>query len=55
MLRPRAGQLGPAGPTGRSAACEAITRVAAHPGLSNDVREIVGKALALASNDPARP
>jgi len=29
----------------RSAASNAITRVAAQPGLSNDVREIVGKAL----------
>ena len=30
----------------RSAACGTITRIAAQPGLSNDVREIVSKALA---------
>ena len=35
----------------RSAACEAINRVAAKPGLSNDVREIVSKALATRSAD----
>jgi aminopeptidase N len=30
----------------RSAACEAIKRVAAKPDLSNDVREVVTRALA---------